>query len=793
MARYMKYIWQGRALLLFTMVIGILFTTMDVDAQNFITNHRKYWFFKSRLNNDFTKVGTGDGESLIFNERGAYEDNVSSSFSNPVDGMKIGDGTSTLGYYIAQLALEYYLLYRNHQKTDSTLYELVCALYAINRLDLKAETTLKNPSCSPQLNGFFVRDDVPCNFIQNNYEHFNYFSAGINNNSQSRGFASYFESGMSRTSSDWCDDYEKGGSGLFYISQDQVYNLLYGLAFVRRFVPEGVVAKDRYGNTFWFQDGQIYLSEEAKAIAKRIIDNIRDPKKCTGVSCGGDDWSIRFPNNCDKVPSSGFIDPHAFPLGESECVIDHKKWGASFSRDIICASKCLNGFCSAQYHNTFSLTGGRTLWNNYLNIGILQGIIATGDINKRVMKGNLLAVCNCHYELSNLSPYSISLNAAVGNYYWYMFHQPLGRYLLHGGDLIISNDGGGSHPERNIPVFLLNEMNPCNHFNLGINTNYSSLGWSSDTRLDHPDRIGNCTFRGEYPAIDYMLYFNLWTTKTLYDNPGGVVPDYFNLSHYYINKSTDWIYAPGYYHPSSVPKTATSYYKTQIDAYETIYMEKTTLPYYTNENYFRAGKEIILKATSTPGDGGETYIRPGVETHTVSDGTASGYDDAGIRFYIKKYDCATDKGNFNPYVDASYSFRIADSIQQGNKVVNSSAIHDTIVHFVRPHYVTYPEYYEPNLINDEILFQESFTNDLNFSKIKILPNPSENEVFIYVPESIVYDRIELVDITGAIIDQKNVKNGALPVFYLHNLSSGVYFVNVYNNGQKLYTEKIIKQ
>jgi len=243
-------------------------------AQNYIVNHRKYWFYKSRLNNDFIKVGTGDGESLIFNERGFGVgkdadgkdiDMVATSWNDPVASMKIGDGTSTLGYYIAQLALEYYLLRLNNQKTDSTLYELACAMYAINRLDLKAEMTLGSTNCSPLLNGFFIRDDVPCNFIRNNYDHFNYFSAGINNNLQSRGFASYFQFGVDSLTSGWCDNYEKKNyqfseakKTLFYISQDQVYNLLYGLAFVRKFVPTGVEAKDRQGNTFWFQDGQKY-------------------------------------------------------------------------------------------------------------------------------------------------------------------------------------------------------------------------------------------------------------------------------------------------------------------------------------------------------------------------------------------------------------------------------------------------------------------------------------------------------------------------------------------------------
>jgi hypothetical protein len=533
----------------YSIVFGFLFLHLLVVAQNFTVNHRKYWFYKSRLNNDFVKVGTGDGESLVFNQRGFYKDSRATSWDAAVASMKIGDGTSTLGYYIAQLALEYYLLKLNNQKTDSTLYELACALYAINRLDLKAETTLGSSNCSPSLNGFFIRDDVLCDFIRNNYEHFNYFSAGINNNYQSRGFASYFQFGVDSLSSSWCDAYEEKNyqfaeakKTLFYISQDQVYNLLYGLAFVRKFVPTWVEAKDRQGHTFWFQDGQKYISEEAKAIAKRIVDNIRNPKKCDGSGCPGDDWDIKFPHDCKNPKDKGVIDFFAYALGESECVIDHLNFGNSFSKNVCSISKCSNAFfsCSAQYHTVFSLTGGRVLWNN--NVAIFTGI------NNSVMKGNMLSICNCYYPtFINKSDNMIDIVANVGSYYNYLFHQPLSRYLLHGGNLIMNNGGGW----KDNPVFLLNEMNPCDHFNLGQTTNYSSLGWSTDTRLDHPERIGDNTFGGEFPSIDYMLYFNLWTTKTVYDNPSGIYPNYINLSHYYINSSNMFNGGFGYYNPPS--------------------------------------------------------------------------------------------------------------------------------------------------------------------------------------------------------------------------------------------------
>ncbi len=143
---------------------------------------RKYWYYKSRLNNDFVKVGLNQGESMPFNQRG--RDN--NSFNMSERQLNLGDGASTLGYYVALLATEYRLLVLNAQSTTKVKHELFCALNAINRIDAVAESADgKTPT---PLNGFFIRDDIPGDFLMKNnfenYYHFNYYNAaGINNNS----------------------------------------------------------------------------------------------------------------------------------------------------------------------------------------------------------------------------------------------------------------------------------------------------------------------------------------------------------------------------------------------------------------------------------------------------------------------------------------------------------------------------------------------------------------------------------------------------------------------------------
>lgn len=124
--------------------------------------------------------------------------------------------------YLAVLSTEYALLKLNNQHTDSVLYQLYCALYEINRLDLVAEKIL---GCSSNgiLNGFIARDDVPSNYVQNNMEHFNYYG--------DKGFMSNFTYPMVKVKSDYFDHFEDNNytwdnEDIMFMSQDQIYALL---------------------------------------------------------------------------------------------------------------------------------------------------------------------------------------------------------------------------------------------------------------------------------------------------------------------------------------------------------------------------------------------------------------------------------------------------------------------------------------------------------------------------------------------------------------------------------------
>jgi hypothetical protein len=139
------------------------------NAQTDHENQEKYWKYREMLKNKFVKIGPFLGESIPMACRipgyayGGTPDPTGTQ-------LQWKDATITLGYYIVVLATEYKLLKNSDQGIEPTLNELYYALAAINRLDLNAELYLSsgcNTATPDDLNGFFLRDDVPYNFWQN--------------------------------------------------------------------------------------------------------------------------------------------------------------------------------------------------------------------------------------------------------------------------------------------------------------------------------------------------------------------------------------------------------------------------------------------------------------------------------------------------------------------------------------------------------------------------------------------------------------------------------------------------
>ncbi len=143
------------------LIAAIIFVNNLTFAQNEFINHKKYWYYKTRLNNDFLKIGLGSGESMPANER---QFTNGPQFDHNSWKTKWGDASARLGLYLAVLATEYKLLKNSNQDLTRIKHEIFCALNAINRIDFNAEILCGQAvgnNASGSLNGFFVRDDVP--------------------------------------------------------------------------------------------------------------------------------------------------------------------------------------------------------------------------------------------------------------------------------------------------------------------------------------------------------------------------------------------------------------------------------------------------------------------------------------------------------------------------------------------------------------------------------------------------------------------------------------------------------
>ncbi len=80
------------------------------------------------------------------------------------------------------------------------------------------------------------------------------------------------------------------------------------------------------------------------------------------------------------------------------------------------------------------------------------------------------------------------------------------------------------------------------------------------------------------------------------------------------------------------------------------------------------------------------------------------------------------------------------------------------------------------------------------SSIKMYPNPAQNFVAIEFGEVVTKGSVELINITGTVIQKIDFTNQDKMTFNLENLANGTYFIKIKSNDEnKVMTEKIIKQ
>jgi hypothetical protein len=239
--------------IIYIMLCFMLFIANKGESQSMTShqmNHHKYWLYRSRLSGFM--IG---GQA---NTRGAYLPASIRGLWSTSTILEWGDATIDLGWYIATLATEYKLLTDNNKSTINLINELHGAIDCFNRLDYTAETYYTDPVTgapgAPNLNGFFVRDDVDNSPL--NYS--NITSGGP-----------FTHVIVNEIHSDYLDAVTRpkvqtaGGN-------DQLWHLMMGFRLVKKYVPASVTTSLNDP----FMDGETHILKEVQNIVDRVFHHL---------------------------------------------------------------------------------------------------------------------------------------------------------------------------------------------------------------------------------------------------------------------------------------------------------------------------------------------------------------------------------------------------------------------------------------------------------------------------------------------------------------------------------------
>lgn len=345
----------------------LLFELGALLAQNATLNHSKYWFYRTRLRNEFMAVGDPNqvpcGTALGMNipASSGYE-----GINDTTGGKKLiyadlhfGDGTSHLGNFMAVLATEYYLLIQSQKYTiqdiDNIKKELFWCMKTFERLDFEAEVMYypHSGSCANGMNGFFVRDDVDTSIISRIGSPVYVSPGGIKRRKQLRD-AHYLEAGYINDPA-YLDNVDVNSSTKIpFPSTDQISNLLVGFSFVKKIM-----------------NGVNYNGYDLGGHAGFYTSKIMDYYSSNG-------WDLVIPNTGGLVSAFGGVQSKimGYSLAKAGQNIFGGKWGSDPFRSgrweenapqySIDAWNCLNWPAGIlQYTNNYE--GSGNVYNNAIS------------------------------------------------------------------------------------------------------------------------------------------------------------------------------------------------------------------------------------------------------------------------------------------------------------------------------------------------------------------------------------------------------------------------------------------
>ncbi len=739
-------------------------------------NHRKYWYYRSRLTNDFMKIGPKQGESLPFSCRGKY----GNGYGDPTSlYSQVGtDVVSQLGPYICVLATEYKLLKDNNQPTDSTLREIYYAMEAFNRLDYNGESVY---GYAKNFDGFFIRTDVSKTLVTDNMDHFNYDGVvDPSIKSTAGGFCSPSHNADLIFNADPLNPNHYSSEEPFCryqdvpntfnkvalaMSLDQVVNMFNAFALINKYFSSETYKIN--GVDQMFSDGiTANIRNEARIISQRIISALQ----------GGGDWKILMPGgNHVSSGNGGHVFPYSWAFSEASCKIQ-KSNGTNNSVEL-----CVNGMTGSGIANFLSASAGFAVWKANVTAGAILDLVHKDNAPKTV---GLEAACNCNYVVNFTQLISGWVNSVISyiigwiHYFTSGSPQPVFSWqeiLGNNTDVLMLDriipgwtdlqwasllrkiiHGGSNNAVFNYKNFL--DTAPCDGPRYySTDSNNPNFRWLTVDNIDHADdRSTNAEFNG----IDYMLYHNLWYIDQGYGSTPPV-----DLRYRYINVNF----------PVASINVGSNINPAYIPAYEYVTANNTI-------NAFNSTNQ------SDPNNGNATY-RAGKIIHFEPGFNVS----AGAFFhgYIQKFGCVS--GN-----DISRLAGGSDSIQKSNNYSDSS-IYVQPTSFV--HYPTEEVSSEPLVRNQpksnvKKIYKNENTSSVFSHKLIIYPNPN-NGVFSLEFNLIDNENatISITDVlNNVILKQERSGDGINKVEVdIKDFSKGVYLVKFSSNKGNNSIDKIIIQ
>lgn len=758
--------------------------------------HRRYWFYRTRLINDFTKIGTEQGDCMITPER---------SYGSPQSNtIRVGpDNIDIANQYLIALALEYHLLARNNQDTRETIKEIYHFLYAIDRLDIEADQFwTSSPSTSDHLdpskntaeNGFMLREDMPGDYLSSAYneKHFNYSMNEIGYDPltgiQTAGYTflphiDALESSALHSYINW-----EPGFSTHDLTQpsEKSYSMFAAFMFLVKYIPPGTHYADDNGNIQLFPDG----------ITSDFITEVRNITNRLHIYLRGNLFGLPTSNWLMEYPGGGTANGLGIPLLFSYALataVCHINNPPPF------IVQCPN------YQDLLSQTTGAAAWhfanNNpsslHLNpvlAGIIGGAAAvivnnftTNDLG--VMLAYNQATSNDPGPLS-ISPMwlQMSWNTSAANLEW----ADLMRLVLHENGNMVKQESVYANPI---------DVAPCNgpyNFEPG---NSATWEWSAQDRHEHQDSRGSSTpFPGYYPGVDYMVLHNLYYERlNQLDDAGfsqnGCYKNAINLmdnldesvwpkqdpNNPLIPLGLTSLINPSGYEAGHVKTFQLLDSRAQFDI---MYSSGPDWPSGSLE--YRAGKEINL----LPEDG----LKPGF--------LAQGYI-TDFYAHIARYGC----GSENNYTEGLRLF------QDSNYTTNNDYETDNMNTKVAMHYYESPLYTgsantnstyknlpasanngsgqtkESNIYLSDINENKNFGYGMD-TRFEVFPNPN-NGVFRIVGKNVPegeFFTLNIVDMKGEII--YNLANFISEDFDFRSYPKGIYLIKLNSNFGRFFSHKL---